>query len=310
MSARRFTDTEEKEIEKIYRVGSFSAVAIARQYLCAHGSILDAIRQAGGKIRTHKDALALMRARRGRDPFLLFTEAEEREIEKIYRVGGFSLRAIARQYPCSIRAVLDAIRRVGGKTRTMEEARVLRWARCTRNPAMLFTDAEDREIEKIYCVGGFSTAKIGRQYHCCDATIMDAVKRAGGRTRTRRENDVLNYPYLIHFQGEYPIISLWKLRGKARDIAEQMVRTAENVRVHRLVMALHLRRPLLPTEIVHHKDGNKANYHISNLELLTQEIHTSAWGNPYYQKWQEALTVVKGLRAKMAALTITQQARR
>ena len=44
---------------------------------------------------------------------------------------------------------------------------------------------------------------------------------------------------------------------------------------HRLIMAQALDRPLKSTEIVHHKDGNKWNNNLSNLEIVTRSSHAA-----------------------------------
>lgn len=42
---------------------------------------------------------------------------------------------------------------------------------------------------------------------------------------------------------------------------------------HRVTMEKHLGRPLFSWEIVHHKDGNKRNNSIDNLEIMSQSDH-------------------------------------
>lgn len=46
------------------------------------------------------------------------------------------------------------------------------------------------------------------------------------------------------------------------------------VKEHTLVMSEHLGRPLTPEEIVHHKDGNKQNNSLDNLQVMTKSEHT------------------------------------
>lgn len=102
----------------------------------------------------------------------------------------------------------------------------------------------------------------------------------------RNVNEVSGYVYL-HING---------LDGQEYDLAKEMMGSAVRILEHRLVMALALGRPLKDEEIVHHLDGHRSHNSLDNLELLTKETHPTAHGNPYYQKWQEVLSVLNDVK--------------
>lgn len=70
---------------------------------------------------------------------------------------------------------------------------------------------------------------------------------------------------------------------------------------HRLVMAQHLGRNLLPQEIVHHLNGVKNDNRIENLTLVTRSEHVHL-GVPYIQRVQDLERTVKVLEARIKIL--------
>ena len=54
---------------------------------------------------------------------------------------------------------------------------------------------------------------------------------------------------------------------------------------HRIIMEKHLKRNLLPTETVHHIDGNKKNNAIENLVVLSVSDHAIQAWKDRKEKW-------------------------
>ena len=67
---------------------------------------------------------------------------------------------------------------------------------------------------------------------------------------------------------------------------------------HRLVMMQHLNRELTPFEIVHHKDLNKCNNDISNLQLMTLAEHAKLHSHTHSQHLMQYNDNVENFTAK------------
>jgi hypothetical protein len=70
-------------------------------------------------------------------------------------------------------------------------------------------------------------------------------------------------------------------RGKGKGVSlkpsgyiEITMREHKGKREHRVIIERHLGRPLLADEVVHHKDGDKTNNELSNLEVMTPSAHS------------------------------------
>ena len=107
-------------------------------------------------------------------------------------------------------------------------------------------------------------------------TIADRLKKAGINIRPssyyRKGKKPLNYLGKVNHHG-YVYVNISSndpmvCMGRQTDRQQTLY-----VFEHRLVMARYIGRPLLKTEVVHHKDGDTKNNTIENLELMTASEH-------------------------------------
>ena len=89
-----------------------------------------------------------------------------------------------------------------------------------------------------------------------------------------------------------PKNKLWK-GGSLTNNGYLSVRIGRKYKLlHRYLMEIHLKRNLLSTEEIHHKDGNKLNNDIYNLELIDKSshrrLHIGHLNKPgiFYNRWK------------------------
>ena len=71
-------------------------------------------------------------------------------------------------------------------------------------------------------------------------------------------------------------------------VKDHPYRTKNNyVLAHRVIMENHLGRLLNNDEVVHHKDGNKLNNDLSNLEVMNAKEHVMKHQRLHGRKWAE-----------------------
>jgi hypothetical protein len=112
-----------------------------------------------------------------------FTDEQERQMAAEYAAGA-TCRTLSAKWGLSPPCVRRAIRRAGGTLRTAHE-------RYLNNPTAygvprMFLAEEEAAIVREY-VAGDRTAVIARRHACTLATVLNVVRRNGGKTRSLSE---------------------------------------------------------------------------------------------------------------------------
>lgn len=96
----------------------------------------------------------------------------------------------------------------------------------------------------------------------------------------------------------YVRVAIGSLSGRERELADAMRRSRPYALEHRLVMAVHLDRPLESHELVDHMDGVKTNNDLVNLRIYLRGKNQPGSGcgyGTYYDEWQRALARIREL---------------
>ncbi len=121
------------------------------------------------------------------------------------------------------------------------------------------------EIIKRYVDLGYDATKTAKELGLCTSTVTKNLRKWGIEVR---------HPHPIGSKcptwkgGRVKEHGYWLVRLEPTDFFHPMCKANGYCYEHRLVMAKHLNRHLLPWEVVHHKNGQKDDNRLENLQLL------------------------------------------
>lgn len=290
MTARKFTDQQEREMADLYRQG-MSFVDIASRYGCTDVSVRNAMKRVGEPIRTiamNRDIRAL-------------TEEDRDSICREYENGG-TVKGLARKYKKSDSEISEVLDTAGVGIRTgrpkltedEEEVVVFRWQNGEPTAAVArafgitagtvtrilnrhgvktkvgrpgFSDSPEFQarVEALYS-SGLSQCQVAAHLGVSQALISRVLAKSGikdhNNWRPRRETHGRWKGGRIVDSNGYVLVLPEK-----KDLPFCTPNKQGYVMEHRLVMGRKLGRPVRSDESVHHKDGQRSNNDESNLQL-------------------------------------------
>lgn len=158
-------------------------------------------------------------------------------------------------------------------------------------------------LEKLYITDRLSIPDVAKKLGVNYSAARKALLDAGIQLRSRAEGIRLaSHKLGVHLIGKTRIFTdQWKenmraarlkhANGNAKGVSFKSGGYVEITRgpnkgrgLHVVIMEAHIGRRLRSDEVVHHKDGNKHNNNLSNLELMTRAEHSRLHRNLEQEK--------------------------
>ena len=234
---RRFTPAQDQEVAAEYAAGA-AIRTIAEAHGVSPAAVHGALKRAGME-------------RRDGSPNRLFTPEQDEQIAREY-VAGKGLEALASERGCSHDPIREALKRQGIDSRR-GGGQKREWS-----------SAEIAEMTERYLLGE-SQETLAGAFHTSQAAVSRLLRANGVKTRMWAKGPEAHGSWKggrVEVTGGYvgvwiapddPLASLRNVHGYALE--------------HRLVMARSLNRPLDSHETVHHKNGDRSDNRIENLQL-------------------------------------------
>lgn len=232
-----FDSDQRRKMIALYQDGA-TLMVVAEKFSVSHPVVSRVLRQENIPVRLG-------------GPRRILTSEQEAGIVRSYK-DGKKLQAIAEECNCSIEPIKRVLTEAGLRPREIRGGLSAVTLQKRAEIVQRYRNDETRHsISKRMKLWPFTVDAVLREE---GIELRDDRRRRGPQSPLFKDGRCTNEQGYIHIYvaGDSPFASM---------------RNGNHVLEHRLVMAGHLSRPLLPHERVHHRNGVKDDNRIENLEL-------------------------------------------
>lgn len=234
---QRFTEEVQQEIVQRYEAGE-TRIGLASAYGTKSQAIKNILELHAVEIRPHYQ--------------IKFTEEQKVEIAQRY-ANNESTSELAQEFDTSVTTVRKIARQRGIDIHP-------RGGRYRH-----FSQQEIEAMARLWDEG-LSQEKIGEEHGVSQRIVSRVLAGAGYGGRSGHHHGMWKGGRIKHRSG------YWQVKMQPDHPFASMRNREGYVMEHRLVMAQHLGRPLTPNEQVHHKNGERKDNRLENLQLV-QKYH-------------------------------------